>query len=68
MRMLSSKWNGTPSTTLPTATPMISAGMKPPMNSAQSQVLRQRSLGILLRNLKPTGRRISANRITNIAR
>ncbi|MNN47691.1 hypothetical protein D3C81_1621240 [compost metagenome] len=68
MRWVSSKWNGTPNSTLPTATPMISAGMKPPTNSAQSQLLRQRGVGILLRYLKPTGRRISANRMTNIAR
>ena len=43
-RRSSSKRNGTPCSTLPTATPKISAGTKPPMNSAQSQTLRQRGV------------------------
>ena len=61
------RWNGTPRSTFPTATPNSSAGTKPPMNSARSHIARQPGSGRLLRYLKATGRRISAPRIRNIA-
>ena len=41
---------------------------RPPMNSAQSHTERQIGLSILLRNLKPTGRRMSAHRTSSMAR
>ena len=50
------KWNGTPCSTLPTATPKISAGTAPPTNSAQSQPSRQRgvvALGAVLERHRP---------------
>ncbi|MCY1382633.1 hypothetical protein D9M69_706720 [compost metagenome] len=66
--MSAPKRNGTPCSTLPTATPQISAGTKPLKNSTPSQRARHCGDSRLLRNLKATGRRISADRITNIAR
>ncbi len=66
--MSSLKRNGTPCRTLPIATPKISAGTRPLKNSAASQRWRHCGAWRLLRNLNATGRRISAVRITNIAR
>lgn len=68
MRRSLSSENGTPSNTFPTATPKTSAGTKDPVNSAQSQALRQEGSGRLDRYLKATGRRIIAASTTNIAR
>ena len=54
--------------TLPSATPKIRAGTKPPTNSAQSQDVRHVALSRLDRYLNPTGLRISAASTTNMAR
>jgi CRP-like cAMP-binding protein len=40
------------------ATPKTNEGTAPPTKSAQSQLARQRTPGILLRNLKPTGLKV----------
>ena len=68
MCMSSENRNGTPCSTLPIATPKISAGTVPLKNSTQSHRARHAGSSRLLRNLKATGRRMSARRITNIAR
>src|SRR5436309_3390831 len=44
-----------------TMMPNTSAGTKPPMNRPQSHAVRQRRSATLLRYLKPTGRKKSAN-------
>ena len=50
--MSSAKRKGTPCSTLPTATPKISDGTKPPTNSAQSQRARQRGIVALAAELE----------------
>src|SRR5690606_33666719 len=60
--------NGRPSSRLPIATPNTRLATTPEPHSSQSQVLRQRASGSLLRYLKPTGRRISATSRSSIAR
>ncbi len=62
------KWKGTPWSTLPTATPKISAGTAPPTKRARSQPSRQAGLSSFERYLNATGRRISATSTRNIAR
>ncbi|CFW08122.1 Uncharacterised protein [Bordetella pertussis] len=53
---------------LPIATPNTSAATTPQKHSTASQRLRQRVPSILLRYLKPTGRRIRAMRTSIMAR
>ncbi len=53
---------------LPMATPNTSDASTPEKHSTASQRLRQRVPSILLRYLKPTGRRISASSTSIIAR
>ena len=60
--------NGAPTSALPTATPKMSAGTKPPTNSAYPRTPASVALATLLRYLKPTGRRMSAQSTTNMAR
>jgi hypothetical protein len=68
MRMSGARRKGTPCSTLPRATPKISAGTTPAMHSTASQRARQAGSSRLLRNLKATGRRISATSAANMAR
>ena len=50
------------------ATPNKSEGSNPLMNKHLSQVKRQVGWLILLRNLKPTGRRIKASNTSSMAK
>src|SRR5690606_25624346 len=64
-------WNRLPSYTgrsVAGSTPNTRLATTPEPHSSQSQVLRQRASGSLLRYLKPTGRRISATSRSSIAR